>query len=334
MSCHYPLTCWRSNDLSQVGSKGTLPLVFREDQGLKNTKMEIACGRCAGCRLDKARDWAIRCVHEASLHKESCFLTLTYNPESLPPGGSLVKEDMQKFLKRLRRRHEYFINEHGKKEKRTIRFFQAGEYGECCKNCGLSRPRCRCGAWTPGLGRPHHHCLLFGYSFPDREVLRMGKYPLFFSPELTLGKNPLWPHGFASIGELNFDTACYTARYILKKITGDPAEDHYQGKKPEFITMSRRPGIGKEWYDRFSSDLYNHDTAVVRDGFLAKPPKYYDSLFELDNPSRLALLKNRRKEYAKNNPENTEERRAVKAELAAIKLNQTSRTYETGEFKR
>ena len=244
MSCDFPLTAWRSAD-PEDWKNGKIKMVFRKDLGFPNTEMQLPCGQCAGCRLDRARGWAIRCVHEASLHHQNCFLTLTYDQQHLPPDGSLRKEDMQLFLKRLRK------HLHPAK----IRFFQAGEYGE-------------------NTFRPHHHCLLFGYDFPDKLLIRSsGQNPLYNSATL----DRLWSYGFCSIGALTFDSACYTARYVMKKITGDNADNHYQGKVPEYVTMSRRPGIGSEWYTKYQSDLYNHDRCVVRDGFLALPYRDWET---------------------------------------------------------
>ena len=40
----------------------------------------LPCGSCVSCRLAYSRSWAIRCMHEASLHDRNCFLTLTYSP--------------------------------------------------------------------------------------------------------------------------------------------------------------------------------------------------------------------------------------------------------------
>lgn len=298
MPCHFPLTAWKSADLDDINSAtGKHKLVFRADLGFPNTKMEIPCGQCAGCRLDRARAWAIRCVHEASLHTENCFLTLTYAPNKLPENGSLNKRDITLFLKRLRRSIE----------PKRVRFFQCGEYGEQYE-------------------RPHHHCLLFGHNFPDRLLLRGGKENKLYSSQ-TL--QALWPHGFCAIGDLTFDSACYVARYVLKKITGNAADEHYQGRLPEFTTMSRNPGIAREWYERFKTDIYNHDKCVVSGKFIARPPGYYDRLYEHDNPEHLKNLKQNRRENAKKNPENTPTARARLAEYhAEIQKNQAIRNFE------
>ena len=122
-------------------------------------------------------------MHEASMHRSNCFLTLTYKEE--PPGGSLNLYDITTFLKRLRRAIE----------PNTIRFYQVGEYGT-------------------RFGRPHHHVCLFGYDFPDKWLhSKSGDCKLYRSDELER----LWPHGFSTIGELNYQTAAYVARYVTKK---------------------------------------------------------------------------------------------------------------------
>lgn len=297
MPCYYPIRAWRSADFSSIGKTGKLPLVFRQDQGLPNTEIEIACGRCIGCRLDKARQWAIRILFESTLYDQNCFITLTYNDDNLPEGGSLNKRDIQLFFKRLRKA---FPNQ-------SIRYFQCGEYGDL-------------------LSRPHHHAIIFNFDFEDKVPFkRSGEYQLYVSK--TLAK--LWPYGIHSIGNLTFDSACYTARYILKKITGDNADEHYQGRLPEFVTMSRRPGIGKEWFELFSKDLYNHDVCVVSDDFIARPPKYFDTLYDLTDSDHLKILKKRRMKRAKDNPDNKYDRLEIRRKVAEIKQERIRRQYET-----
>ena len=96
----------------------------------------------------------------------------------------------------------------------------------------------------------------------------------------------------------------------MKKVTGDKAFSHYNKwddetgeilltKKPEYVTMSRRPGIGKSWIDKFMSDVYvNGEDSVIMNGKKVRPPKYYDSQFEIFSPSDLELIKSERKRKA------------------------------------
>ena len=96
-----------------------------------------------------------------------------------------------------------------------------------------------------------------------------------------------------------FESAAYVARYITKKITGPGAEAHYGDRVPEYVTMSRRPGIGKGWYDKYRSDVYPCDSVTLRGGREMKPPKAYDRYFEVDFPEEMRKLKFKRIETAK-----------------------------------
>lgn len=189
----------------------------------------FACGQCRGCRLEKSRQWAVRCLHEASLHEDNCYLTLTLDDAHLT-SMSLDYSLFQGFMRRLR------------KEVGKVRFYMAGEYGE--SNL-----------------RPHFHALLFGYDFPDKVHLRQSPagFKLYRSPLLE----SLWPFGFSSVGACSFESAAYVARYVMKKVNGELAEEHYGGRVPEFSRMSLKPGIGAGWIDKFAGDVIPDGKVVV-----------------------------------------------------------------------
>lgn len=221
--------------------------------------LTVPCGQCIGCRLERSRQWAIRCVHEGQMHVDNCFITLTYSDDNLPPGGTLVKADYQKFMKRLR------------KKVGTMRFFHCGEYGET-------------------TFRPHYHAILFGWRPNDPELFaRDGEINTFVSPTLT----DTWGLGHATFGELTFESAAYVARYVTKKITGEAAEEYYRvidaetgavfDRLPEYSTQSRRPGIGKPWLERYGSDSLSKDEVILRERAM-RPPRFYDNWFEHTDP--------------------------------------------------
>ena len=109
MPCYRPLTGYRSDE----GRFKPYPT------GSSTDYVEVPCGYCVGCRIDRARDWKVRMYHESQMHDSNAYITLTYDDKYLPRNGTLVLSHFQKFMKRLRK--HYGAN---------IRFFHAGEYGE------------------------------------------------------------------------------------------------------------------------------------------------------------------------------------------------------------
>lgn len=263
MTCYHPLKGWRALQANPSG-KHSIIFNFRHETCNPFCEITVPCGQCIGCRLDRSRIWAARCVNEASLHDQNCFITLTYAPEFLPKDGSLNTEDIQGFFKRLRRRIE----------PRQVRYFQCGEYGSL-------------------LSRPHHHAILFGYDFPDKKLFQVRDGVRLYVSQML---SELWPFGYSTIGDVTFESCAYVARYITKKVTGDLAEEHYEGRKPEYITMSRRPGIGREWLEKYLSDVYPEDALIIRDGIKMKPPRYYDAIYDTIDPDAFALIKRKRME--------------------------------------
>ena len=269
MPCFHPLTArLYKNPLTgrQAVSFGQVPFGF---SGCDYTPVRLPCGQCIGCRLERSRKWAMRCVMEASMHEKNCFITLTYDDEHLPKTGDRWKKDFVDFMKRLR------------KKVGKVRFFHCGEYGELNK-------------------RPHHHAILFGVDFEDRERLGVCARTIsrkdmtkpldvsgVDSSQLSVASlsyscassssilASLWSLGFSSVGDATFESAAYVARYIMKKVTGPDAEAHYGDWPPEYITMSRRPGIAEDWIKKYMRDVYPLDRCLAR-GVPCKPPRYFD----------------------------------------------------------
>lgn len=262
MACVRPLTGWHSGKLTANGK----PEIVFEGKRVGDMLL-LPCGRCIGCRLEYGRSWAVRCMHEASLHEENVYGTITYDDDHLPEGGTLVKKDCQDFMKRLRSRF------HGRK----IRFFLSGEYGG-------------------EKYRPHYHFLLFGFDFPDKvfQFHRQGR-PVWNSDILE----EIWSKGFGELGEVTFESAAYCAKYILDKFKGTPEmmKVVYEGLEPEFALMSRgrRPdgGIGYRYYAKHGKEIHEHDSVIVN-GKEQKPPRYYDLLFEEKSATAFNALKEER----------------------------------------
>lgn len=308
MACYHPISAWRSKD--GKNANGSWPLVFKKDEGNPLFPVVIPCGRCIGCRLKRSSEWALRCIQEASLHNYNCFITLTYNDEHLEKrcgilnvdngeieGYSLNRRDFVLFMKRLR-----------KKYSDRIRFFHCGEYGE-------------------KFSRPHHHACLFGIEFPDRVQISNKKGIRLYTSEIL---NSLWGHGYCIIGDVTFDSAAYVARYITKKITGEKALEHYDGREPEYITMSRKPGIGKEFFEKYQNDIMSQDAIILRGGLKLRSPKYYDKLYDVKNHDRMEEIKRKRRRDAIENKKSIERLETLE-KIKRIKLKQSlQRIYENG----
>ena len=180
MTCYHPWLACRGH-----GEKLGRYVPFNSQWAIPGTEIWLPCGQCIGCRLQRSREWAARCVFEASRHEHNSFITLTYAPECLPEDGSLHYEHFQKFIKRLRKRLWRYEDD------LKVRFFMCGEYGE-------------------QFSRPHYHAIIFGYDFPDKVFWsRNNGYPLYRSRMLE----ELWPFGYCTVGDVTFESAAYVARY-------------------------------------------------------------------------------------------------------------------------
>ena len=279
-------------------------IVFNPTHGWVDRPLTIPCGQCVGCRLERSRQWAVRCVHEASLHEDNCFITLTYNNESLPEDGSLNKKHFQDFMKRLRKKYK----------NKKIRYYHCGEYGD--KNF-----------------RPHYHAIIFGLEFDDQKLFTVNNGEKLYTSEKL---EKLWPFGFSTIGTVTFESAAYVARYVMKKVNGKNAKNHYErvdsntgeiySLVPEYNTMSRRPGIASGWFDKYKDDVYPSDNIHLRDKTF-RPPKFYDKMYEHLMPNEMEKIKMQRMiNMQKHAKDNTAERLAVKEQVKNAQLNKLIRS--------
>lgn len=210
-------------------------------------KVLVSCGQCVECRLKYAKDWADRCMMEASLYPDDTnwFITLTYDPvyDDLlknPETGmlSLKKDHLTAFEKALRQ-----VLARAGIQSAGVRFFSAGEYGDA-------------------FGRPHWHCLVFNAPLPDANIFAHNKLgdPLYHSALIEKA----WKYGFAVLGKITWQSASYTARYVMKKRKGKE-KSYYDaaGIEPEFTRMSRNPGIGKEFIDANIEYLESHSGIAI-----------------------------------------------------------------------
>jgi len=255
----------------QVGYK-VLPTGKKElswspfDRSCTHT-LDLPCNRCIGCRLKHSREWGIRCMHESKMHEENSFLTLTFSPEGLAaacPNGSVSKEHIRRFMKDLRNKLRFL------RPGLEVKYYGCGEYGD-------------------QFGRPHYHICLFGYDFPDKRYF--GKSFKGFSRYISKSLDDIWSYGNCSIGDLCLETASYTARYCLKKISGAMSKAHYGERHPEFSAVSKHPGIGYSWYQKwFDVDVVPHNCCIVN-GQPCYIPKYYLDLWKDRDPAAYEAAK-------------------------------------------
>ena len=283
------------------------PLAFKQQDESTGEwqQVTIPCNKCHHCKMNYARDWSTRAQLEMQFHKQSSFLTLTYDDDHLPDSASLEKRDYQLFMKRYRKHLATY--EQGKK----IRYLACGEYGE-------------------RLGRPHYHALIFGHQFDDLQRIENAPSgePQYQSETL----NQLWGKGRCTIGEANGRTANYIAAYVSKKQTGYKRNEAFgradldTGEWTEIeapgLFMSRMPGIGARFYENFKTDVFPSDELIIKGKRYPVPPYYY-SLLKQNDPELFAQVRDKRVErgqaYELVNPELNTAKRRLDKELISIK---------------
>lgn len=265
--------------------------------------MLLPCRQCIGCRLEYSRQWATRLIHETDFHKNAIFLTLTYDEDHVPKGGTLNPSHLTTFFKDLRARMDHYGKE-------KIKYFACGEYGDRTL-------------------RPHYHAALFGpFSCHAEDRGRHEEEPsrsggLQYSHDDI---SAVWPFGLHRFSEHTFETAAYVARYVLKKVSGILAPDHYGDRHPEFVRMSK--GLGKQHLQRWKEDVYPADHIVLPGRGAFMPPPYYDRLLEKVDPGLFQKIKVARQE-AQDPIETTEDwlqeiyQRTISEEVRTLVTEQT-----------
>lgn len=292
MACFRPLYGWQKE-------KGD-PLLFGAEP--PNTrKVDIPCGYCLGCRLQKSKAWAIRCMHETQMHQQNCFVTLTYDEEHYRPG--LNYPDFKKFIRRL------------VAKKGPTRFFMCGEYGE-------------------RFQRPHYHAILFGQSFPDAKHTKGNG-----SAELTelwgMGQTAVDQATYDSAAYV----ARYAVKKVYGRRADDyyTRVDIHTGEyckvRPEFCQMSRGgsgKGIGHAFIEKYWPEIYlARDGVITKGGKKQKAPRYYDTWLE-NNHWKIREEKEyeRYMEMKKLDKDNTDERLRTRELIAVENIKRKLRTLE------
>ena len=225
----------------------------------------VPCGRCIGCRIDKARDWAVRIMCESYTSQSAWFLTLTYDNEHMDE-FSLEKKHLQDFIKRLRDKVRAYDPDI------KVRYFGCGEYGD-------------------KSGRRHYHLIVWNLPnlliAPKPQSVSSGN--ILYSSELL---NQIWEKGFVVLGNVSPESAQYVARYTLKK-QGTKDYSDVDIESP-FLLMSTRPGIGYD-YCMNNKNRLTLDWKILIGHQYAHIPRYFMRLLE-DDPYYGERVKNHKEE--------------------------------------
>lgn len=312
MACFHPV--WAR--LPPVGAYDRrfkfLPARQGEEEG---TALQVACGQCLGCRLDWSRQWKLRGMLELQAQPhgaENWFVTATYSNEALPPDRSVCLRDVQLWLKRMRHEGARFS------------YMIAAEYSP-----------------APAV-RPHYHGIFFDLRLDRSTFIPWGSgkngEALFRAPGLEAS----WGRGFVVVGAVAPQSIGYVVDYSVKKVMGREADAEYGRTAidemtgalrhwkvlPPFFISSRRPSIGRRWFDRFWRDAFPSEK-IVLDGVVYTPPDYFYSLLSKQDPAMFELVcearLDRALEFARSE-ESSPERLATKAESRELKAGRLIRS--------
>lgn len=279
MACLKPIQVHNLNKGEKVRFKRYSSVnVLKYDMNMNyETNNSVPCRKCIECKLDNAKEWAIRSALECKSSEDNWFVTLTYADQFIPVNKKGIftcsYSDLSRFIESLRK----VFTRQGIK---NIKYLASSEYG--------SR-----------TNRPHYHLCFFNLPLDDLEPTgersNLG-HPYFVSKLV----DKIWNKGIHKIGRVTYQSAGYVARYTIKKLKNLDYEK--LGIEPEKLFMSK--GIGKKYFEENKEHIYKYDVVNLNtdDGLIKlQPPRYFDRLYEKQNPERLQEIKNVRIVNAKHN---------------------------------
>lgn len=299
VACSQPLIAFvrgvKENGKKDIVFANNSKLDFYRDRDgrIYTEKLEIPCGQCMSCRLQYSRQWADRCLMELKYHDSAYFVTLTYSDEwlnrddqigktrrfyasdengSASVSLSLYKKDLQDFFKRLR--YEFPDDK--------IRYFACGEYGDKSK-------------------RPHYHAIIYGLHLNDLKYYKLSNLnEIYYNSEKL---NSIWKRGYVVVGSVSWQSCAYVARYVTKKAKGVTADSYATfNMDPEFVVMSRRPGIGYGYLEEHKEDFLRFGETFLSDvdrSIRCMTPRYFKQKLDLTDADRMEIIRNRQIKKAK-----------------------------------
>lgn len=293
-----PLEWYLEHGKKQTGKPDMISTQKRRERDLKKMiktgkAVLCPCKKCNGCIMDRGKSWANRMEMELPYHEQAWFLTLTYDDNHAPMSydqglgvdeetGEIVTEnltldysDLEKFWKRLRRWTEYnnraiYVEYKGKK-KNDLMYYAGGEYG------GKTH-------------RPHYHAIVYGLNIKKEELkeYKRARGKVYYTCDWL---TKIWGKGYVIIGQAEWQSMAYTARYCTKKAYGKNAKEYYKALavQPEESRMSKEPAIGLRYYEEHKDEIYQKDKITLKNGRSCKPPTYFDKLFDLEHQNEKPL---------------------------------------------
>ena len=223
--------------------------------------MLVPCNQCVMCKIQRSKDWAVRIMHESSYHISNVFITLTYDDEHLPKNGSLIGDEISKFIKRFRKHHP----------EKQIKYYGCGEYGEKYE-------------------RPHYHIILFGVGPECFRSLGKG-YNVKTKQWVPIYTHKAWTKGIIHVGYVEPHSARYVTDYVQKTYSRKMIKEVYGEKIQPYARQSK--GIGKRWAEDNEIQIKQHYNVTMfgKDMGLCK---YYRKILDIDGDKVWELAQKRR----------------------------------------
>lgn len=247
MKCQDPILCYNDGIKKKFRHFSLSSPIFKIQSNIV-----FNCGQCIACRKRRAQELAMRCVLQASLSEENCFLTLTYDEKIKGYKNVLTYTHIQNFKKSLRRHCDYHLN-------KKIQIFNVHEYG---KN-----------------GKKHWHLVVFNYDFKDKQLYTTNNQNRLYTSS-TL--KDLWPYGHHTIGAVSEASALYQAQYTQKDLT--------YGNQETTKAHSKHAGIGKEYFLKHYEQIlslgyipFNNKKYPIPRYFQKLAHKHYSHFYQNEN---------------------------------------------------
>ena len=261
---------------------------------------QVPCNHCYACSLKYSQEIATLAMCECKKSEHNYFITLTYDKEHLPfkkelkikekgtdniityfnneeLKPTLIPEHMHTFIHNLRQYMERT------KDHKGIKYIYCGEYGETTQ-------------------RPHYHLILMNCPLNIEDFYDFHVDKNFKAHWKSKEIENYWDKGMIDIAECEWSSVAYVARYTAKKVAAnyDKQKMYSECRIPEFLRRSTK--LGEEYYKENKDKIYKTDEIIMKTvkGNIgnAKPPRYFDKLYEKEHPREMTLIKlSREKEH-------------------------------------